>query len=100
MSKILERVGRAVAQLWFGLLGIFLLLSFLVAAIFVSICAGAFAAVASANIGGTVLVMVSFLTVAVFVGLFLSVYVWEPYVKDVTDHLFKTLEESVKNRTR
>jgi hypothetical protein len=74
-------LGRQLATIWLALIALCVLLSFLVVGLVVSFCVGG--AAAWLINGGTIGVGVFFVA-AYFLGLFLSVYVWSPYVKEPT----------------
>ena len=76
IDNTLQKIAREVASLWFMILGIFILLAFPLCGIAVSLLLGYAIAIA---IGGGALVCV---LIAFFFGLFLSVYVWGPHVRE------------------
>jgi hypothetical protein len=80
LTRILEECGKFVAGLWLSLLGFVLLLGFLVSGLVASFFVGVGAAWL---IGFGTLGVVAFFVSAFCFGLFLSVFVWEPYVKQV-----------------
>jgi hypothetical protein len=87
-TRILEKCGKFLADLWLGLLGLALLFSFLisgiVASFFVGACAGWL-------VGAGTLGVVVFFVAAFCFGLFLSVFVWEPHVKRAIYETFDCL---------
>jgi hypothetical protein len=88
--RILEAFGKLLAGLWLGVVALVLLFGFLVCGIAASFFVGVSAAWL---VGYGTFGVVVFFVVAFFFGLFLSVFVWEPHVKQVTydtiDYLFK-----------
>ncbi len=84
LRNLLDRCGEAVADLWLGLFGIFVLIAFPATGIVVSFSVGA---LATELVGRGTLGVITFLLVAYFFGLFLSVYVWQPHVKPMVCRL-------------
>jgi hypothetical protein len=84
----LQRCGHIIAGLWLTMLGLVLLFAFPLCGIAASLFVGAGAAWL---VGGGTFGVVTLVVVAFCFGLFLSVYVWEPHVKQVVFDLAEVI---------
>jgi membrane protein implicated in regulation of membrane protease activity len=78
LHRILQRCGEEIARLWLVLAALSVHLAFPLSGIVASLLVGY---AASSLTGGGTYGAISFCVTAFLFGLFLSVYVWQPYVK-------------------
>jgi hypothetical protein len=78
LQRVLGQCGEVVAGFWLSILGILIIVSFPITGLVASFAVGALICELIGR--GTLGVVLLFIT-AFFVGLFLSIYVWEPHVK-------------------
>jgi len=74
---LLQRAGESIARAWLAVAALFLFAAFFLCGFAASILLGVAAAAA---IGGGTPGLMALVLVALAVGLFLSIYVWDPHV--------------------
>lgn len=84
LDRAFQAIGTVLARLWLTVFGLVVLGAFHVLALILSLVAGLWAIML---LGHGVIGIVAFLVTMFFIGLFLMVYVWEPYLQKITHEI-------------
>jgi hypothetical protein len=92
VRHFLSNCGQVVARLWLALLCLCIMLAFPISGLAVSFYIGTLAADLVASNAR----LAALLIIALVVGIFLAVYVWEPHVKPVVSRISDGLLKDIK----